>query len=303
MKPIDGMVPVLPTPYDREGHIDALSLRRVVDFCVRRQADAVCLPAYGGEFYKLSEEERTEVVWIAATHADGRIPVIGQANHASQRVAIELAKRMQESGADMVSVAVPRIFGLSEDDILRYFIPIAQSIESPLLIQDFNPGGPTVGADFARRLHEACPNFQYIKLEEPMMGEKVRSILDATDGQVGVLEGWGGMYMLELMPSGICGVMPGVAAFPILNHAFRLYREKRILDAYDVFTRILPFVAFQLQHMELYLNIEKLLLHRLGLLETPLVREAALTMDETTGAYGDFLIDRVIETLNSPFST
>jgi 4-hydroxy-tetrahydrodipicolinate synthase len=297
MDPIEGMVPVLPTPYHRDGHIDAQSLRRVVDFCIERRAAAVCLPAYGGEFYKLSEEERVEVVGIAAAHAAGRISVIGQANHVSQQVAVGLAKRMQERGADMISMAVPRLFGLKEDDLLRHFVPIARSVGLPLLLQDFNPGGPTVGASFARRLQAECPNFQYLKLEEPMMGDKVKAIREATEGRVGVLEGWGGMYMLELIPAGICGVMPGVSGFPVLDRAFRLARAGQPLEAYDLFMKILPFIVFQLQHLELYLTMEKLLLHRLGLLETPLVREAALTVDAATASYGDFLIDRVIELL------
>src|SRR5262249_39113682 len=79
-----------------------------------------------------------------------------------------------------------------------------------VLIQDFNPGGPTVNADFARALVQDCPNFRYLKLEEPLMAPKVRAIREATGDQVGVLEGWGGMYMLDLIPAGICGVMPGL---------------------------------------------------------------------------------------------
>ena len=35
---------------------------------------------------------------------------------------------------------------------------------------------------------------------------KVRTIRAATNGRVGVLEGWGGMYMLDLIPAGICGL-------------------------------------------------------------------------------------------------
>ncbi|MBI4550828.1 MAG: dihydrodipicolinate synthase family protein, partial [Candidatus Latescibacteria bacterium] len=279
MRPIDGIVPVLPIPFDDDGGIDESSLRRVVEFCVDHRASAVCLPAYGGEFYKLSESERVDVVRTAVDQAAGRVPVIGQVNHASQRVAIALARQMQDAGVAMLSMAVPRVFGLGEDDLLRHFIPVARAIDVPLLLQDFNPGGRTVGADFARRLHEACPNFQYLKLEEPMMGEKVKAIIEATGGRVGVLEGWGGMYMMELIPAGICGVMPGVTAFPILDRAYRLARAGRDGEAYDVFIRILPFIVFQLQHLELFLHLEKRLLHRLGLLETPHVREATLTVD------------------------
>ena len=55
--------------------------------------------------------------------------------------------------------------------------------------------------------------------------------------------------------------------------------------------------------MELYLIMEKRLLHRLGLLETPLVREAALSMDKTVTDYGDFLIEQVIEAIGSSDTT
>ena len=100
---------------------------------------------------------------------------------------------------------------------MHYFRAVCQSISVPLLIQDFNPGGATVGADFARRLHTDRPNFRYLKLEESMMAEKVSRILEATRGEIGVLEGWGGLYMMELIPSGICGVMPGVPLLRVLN--------------------------------------------------------------------------------------
>ena len=190
---IDEIVPIVPVPFSDEGRIDEESLRRLVDFCVRREAAALCLPAYGSEFYKLSEPERLDVVRIAAAEAGGRVPVIGQANHASLDVAVGLARRMEEAGADMISMAVPRVFGMGEEDLLRYFRSVCRGIGGPLLIQDFNPGGPTVGASFAQQLYRECPNFRYMKLEDPMMAPRIRSILAATDGQVGVLEGWGGM--------------------------------------------------------------------------------------------------------------
>ena len=295
MNLLTGMVPVLPTPYDYNEGIDAASLCNTVDFAIKHGAAAVCLPAYGGEFYKLSEDERVDVVRIVVNHAAGRVPVIGQANHVSRKVAIDLALKMRACGADLISMAVPRIFGLKEDDLIRHFVPIVQAVELPMLLQDFNPGGATVGASFAKRLHVECPNFRYLKLEEPMMGPKVQAIIEATDGAVGVLEGWGGMYMLELIPSGICGVMPGLTTFPVLNRAFRLARDGQEQAAYETFIKILPFIVFQLQHLELYLNMEKLLLHRMGVIATPVVREAALTVDAKTNAYGAFLIDRVIE--------
>ena len=294
MVQIDGIVPVVPTPFDNYGHIDEEGLRRLVDFCVAGNACAICLPAYAGEFYKLSEQERHDVVRIAVDQAAGRIPVFGQANHPSSRVALDLAHRMEASGVSMISIATPRIFALSEDDLLRYFRTVCQSISVPLLIQDFNPGGATVGADFAQRLHTDCPNFSYLKLEEPMMAEKVSRILEATRGKVGVLEGWGGLYMMELIPSGICGIMPGVPLLRVLNEVYWMRKRGENKQAYTAYQSVLPFIVFTLAHLELFLHVEKRLLKAMGLIASAHVRDATIHLDSHAEAYAEWLIAQVL---------
>lgn len=194
----------------------------------------------------------------------------------------------------MISIAAPRVFALGETDLLRYFRAFCGEVRSPVLIQDFNPGGPTVGPEFGRRLRADCPNFHYLKLEDPLMGARIRAILEATDGQVGVLEGWGGMYLLELVPCGICGVMPGVPLLRPLEAAFRARKEGRDLEACEAYSRVLPFIVFTLQHMELFLHVEKRLLQRMGLIRHATVREATLVLDPDTDRYADWLIEQVL---------
>ena len=67
------------------------------------------------------------------------------------------------------------------------------------------------------------------------MSSKVVAISQATDGKVGVLEGWGGMYMLDLIPSGICGVMPGLAVSDLLAKVFQLATGGDLPGAYEIF--------------------------------------------------------------------
>ena len=164
----------------------------------------------------------------------------------------------------------------------------------PLLIQDFNPGGATVGADFAQRLHTDCPNFRYLKLEEPMMTAKVRGILEATSGEVGVLEGWGGLYMMELIPTGICGVMPGVPLLRVLNEVYWKRKRGEDTQAYAAYQSVLPFIVFTLGHLELFLHVEKQLLKAMGLIASAHVREATIRLDSHTEAYAEWLIGQVL---------
>jgi 4-hydroxy-tetrahydrodipicolinate synthase len=294
---IDGVVPIIPTPFHADETIDFASLQALIDFAIAANCSAICLPAYASEFYKLSDEERIAVAREAVLAAR-RVPVIGQANHAAARLAAKSARDLQAAGVDAVAVAVPRLFGLPEPDIFRYFDTVLSAIEIPLLIQDFNPGGPTLSPQFIADLHRLHPHFRYIKLEEPLMAAKIKAILDATAGEVGVLEGWGGMYLLELIEAGICGVMPGLALADLLSRAFRLAAAGHKQAAYDIFSAVLPQIVFSLQNMELFHHAEKRLLAQRGILPGATVRDLTISPHPIDAAHIDFLNQQILARLD-----
>src|SRR5882757_2083584 len=198
-KELFGVVPIVPTPFTEDEEIDEAALCRLIDFAIAGGIKAVCLPAYASEFYKLSDEERLRVVKIAIEHSAGRIKIVAQSNHPSLKIAIRLAQANVKAGADVISLAVPRIFGLPDSSLRAYLSEFLQSVPgTPVLIQDFNPGGASISAPFIRELMETHPNFKYLKLEEPLCAPKFEDIIRTTEGKVGLFEGWGGLYMLEL---------------------------------------------------------------------------------------------------------
>ncbi len=292
-----GVVPIIPTPFVADESIDFSSLARAVGFAADCGFSGACLPAYASEFYKLSDAEREEVVFSAIAAAKGRLPIVAQANHPSARIAAEVARRYEAAGASLISFAVPRVFPLKEADILAYCRMICRAVSIDVLIQDFNPGGPTVGGDFASALANECPNFRYLKLEEALMGPKIRGIIKATGGRVGVLEGWGGMYLPDLVPSGICGLMPGLGVADILQRVWRLLQADQREPAHRIFERVLPQVLYSLQHSELFLWMEKRLLHKRGIWPEAAchVRHATWTPDRPTLDHGDWLNAQVVE--------
>lgn len=292
---IRGMIPIIPTPFLEDGSIDRDGLAALCEFAVAKQVAALCLPAFASEFYKLSERERLEVVRLAVKAVDGRIPVIGQSNHGSARVAAELARANQDAGASVISVALPRAFAYTPEDHLEFARTVGRAVEVPLLVQDWNPAGPTIDAAFCARLREACPNFRYVKLEEPQMGAKVRAIRAACGDEVRVLEGWGGLYVLELIPAGIGGVMPGLAVIDVLQRVWDLATAGRATEAYEVFAGVHPWLAFTLRSLESHNYLEKDLLVRRGVLRASCVRQPTITVDEESRAYASFLMDRVME--------
>jgi hypothetical protein len=68
------------------------------------------------------------------------------------------------------------------------------------------------------------------------MGAKVEAIFEATHGEVGVIEGWGGLHMLELIPRGISAI----------NRVWQLARQFHREDAYQIFQGIVPQIVHSL---------------------------------------------------------
>jgi 4-hydroxy-tetrahydrodipicolinate synthase len=294
---INGVVPIIPSPFRSDESLDVAGLEALVRFAAVAGCSAVCLPAYASEFYKLSDEERIEVVRHAVRLSSGRIAVIGQVNYAATRLVVKAARVLEAAGVDAIASAVPRLFSSNERDIFRHFDTILSAIRLPLLIQDFNPGGATLTLQFVADLHRLHPHFRYLKLEEPLMAAKVKGIIDATGGEVGVLEGWGGMYLVELIEAGICGVMPGLAISDILVRVFELVAGGRKQAGYEIFVEVLPQISFSLQNMELFHHADKSLLAARGILPDMAVRDLTLTPHETDRAYMVFLNQRILALL------
>jgi len=203
----------------------------------------------------------------------------------------------------VISLAVPRIFGLPEDALKKYLTGFLQSVpDTPVLIQDFNPGGSSISVGFIKNLMEENPNFKYLKLEEPLCASKFEDIIRTTNGKIGLFEGWGGLYMLELIPLGIVGVMPGLAVSDILQKVFSLRKAGESARAFDLFEKVMPQIFFSLQNMELFHYAEKELLMARGILKNSVARQAAYIPDASTKNYIRELNQRIVvltETMHS----
>ena len=297
-KELSGIVPIVPTPFLEDESIDEEALKRLIDFAIGARISAVCLPAYASEFYKLQDEEKLQVVRVAVEHAAGRIQIVGQSNHPSLKVAIKLAQANVKAGANVISLAVPRIFGLPEASLKEYLSEFFQSVpDTPVLIQDFNPGGASLSAGLIKELMDANSNFKYLKLEEPLCAPKFETIIQKTEGKIGLFEGWGGLYMMELAPLGIAGVMPGLAVSDILQKAYKLRKEGDNDRAFTIFEKVMPQIFFSLQNMELFHYAEKELLIARGILTNSRARKAAYIPETSSVSYIEELNQRILKLL------
>jgi dihydrodipicolinate synthase/N-acetylneuraminate lyase len=296
--PIQGVVPILPTPFGSNDELDLQALTALVDFAVEAGSAAIGTPAFGSEFYKLADSERLLVLESVIANAAGRIPVIAQCNHHSPRHAARLASQAEQMGAAAISVALPHPFPVSAADLLTYARTVCDSVSVPVVVQDWFPGGQSVGIQFVLELRKACGNFRYLKLEESGIGSLIRAIRLELGNDVGVLLGWNGMYVPELQPAGACGVMPGLALADVFVRIWQLGAENEWSRAYALFAQISPYLQFSLQTFEQFHHSEKHLLCARGILKSPGVRPVTIELDPDARRYMDNLIIELRPLLN-----
>jgi 2-keto-3-deoxy-L-arabinonate dehydratase len=281
MKSVDlqGVVTVLPTPFNATGEIDIAGLKNIVRFAIARGAGGACTPAYASEFYKLSDSERKLTIETVATEVAGKIPVVACVNHPSTRVAIEMGRFAEKAGADMLCVLVPRTVSLDSDGIFHHFQSIAAAVDLSLMVQDADFTGSGLSTSFLVRMKQEIPAFQYAKIESVLPGQRYSEILKATAGHLRILCGWAGMYMLDALERGVCGVMPGCGLVDVYHSIFTCFKGGHLPEARLLFFRLLPTIVFAMQDIELVNLFDKLMLQARGVIDNPVLREPTRHFD------------------------
>ncbi|XWJ92336.1 dihydrodipicolinate synthase family protein [Phytobacter ursingii] len=88
MKPINGIVPVMLTPFTADEQIDYPALAKLIDWYLEKGVDALFAVCQSSEMQFLSLQERVELARFVVQHVDGRIPVIAS-GHISDDIAAQ----------------------------------------------------------------------------------------------------------------------------------------------------------------------------------------------------------------------
>lgn len=85
MKTINGIVPVMLTPFTADEQIDYPALAKLIDWYLEKGVDALFAVCQSSEMQFLSLQERVELARFVVQHVDGRTPVIAS-GHISDNI-------------------------------------------------------------------------------------------------------------------------------------------------------------------------------------------------------------------------
>ncbi len=294
---IRGVLPVFQTPYHADYTIDFTTLEREIQWLYTQGADGIVMGMVS-ETLRLSGEERKALAEAACRFGrDGGVVIIS-AGAESTHTAVDYARHAESVGADGVMVIPPIAVAVGEDELYRYYAVILEAIKIPVVVQD---ASGYVGRPMSIAMQAALYN-EYgeqvlFKPEATPIGPRLSALRDATGGKAPVLEGTGGIALVDSYRRGIVGTMPGA---DLIDALVALWRALEAGDEERVYQLSLPLsalIAIQ-SSLDSFLAVEKYLLVKRGIFPNALVRgPVGYQLDEETWAEVDRLFALLQEVL------
>jgi 2-keto-3-deoxy-L-arabinonate dehydratase len=283
-KPLSGVVPIAPTPFDEQDEVDDASQKRVLDFLIDAGVDAICILANYSEQFSLTDAEREHLTTLILDHVAGRVPVIVTTSHFSRKVAAERSRRAQQAGAAMVML-MPPYHGATirpdESDIFEFFRGVADVIDIPIMIQDAPVSGVTLSASFLARLAREIDHVQYVKVEVPSAAAKLRELVtQAGDALPGPFDGEESITLLPDLDAGATGTMPSALQPDLLRAIVQRYQAGDRSQATQLYERSLPLILYE--NRQCGLRACKALMQEGGIIACERVRPPMPALDPAT---------------------
>lgn len=288
---LQGIVPVVQTPFDAQGGLDLAGLRRLVQDAIEAGAKGLLAPAVASEVAFLSLPERETVLAEISVAAAGRVPLIVGASSERVGECRHFAEQAVKIGAAAYLVAVPAALYCQPEAIVLFFRNVSTGIELPLIVQDFEVNGPGLTLSLIAELRNEISPLAGLKVETAPAGPKYTAVREACGPDFFIAGGWAVQQFIEALDRGVDAMVPEASMVRVYNAIHRSYDAGRRQMAREIFHALLPILAFTNQELTTSIAFFKRLLVRKGIFATGQMRMPGFVWDEYNSRIADELID------------
>ena len=273
---MQGIFPILLTPFDNNGRIDEESLRSEVQFNLDAGVHGLGL-ALGSELLKMTEEERQCITRIVVDEVRGRVPVVVNTGAQSNVVAALYSRQAEEIGASAV-MCMPPSMGVSGAEMRSYFRAISDAVRVPVWIQDTTY--VVVPAGVIRQIAEESERVRYAKIESAPNPLKVQEAVQQAGHLITIFGGSAGTYFIEELRRGGVGTMPWPSTPEVFVKIWDRWQAGDTTGAQDTFEReLLPILRVSSTGLRMGHAINKEILKRRGVIKSAHVRAPSDPLD------------------------
>ncbi len=129
-----GIIPPMVTPLTVDKMLDDKGLKRLIEYLISGGVHGIFLLGSNGEAPSLTYAVQKELVTKACEYIDNRVPVLVGITDSSFEGSVEMAKHAKISGADVVVVAPPYYFPITEDEMVEYLNTLIPELPLPFML-------------------------------------------------------------------------------------------------------------------------------------------------------------------------
>ena len=129
-----GAATALVTPFDALGRIDFTAFGELIERQISEGIDALVICGTTGESATLTDTERRRCISFAVEKAEARVPIIAGTGSNNAEYAKELSCFASSEGVDGILVVTPYYNKATEKGMEKYYLSIAESATSPIII-------------------------------------------------------------------------------------------------------------------------------------------------------------------------
>jgi 4-hydroxy-tetrahydrodipicolinate synthase len=284
MPTLKGIIAVLPTPFTPDGeNIDIAAVKRLVEISVQDGANALGLFGAGGEFYKISNDEKKLILETVLESANGKLPIMATVTEHATCLAVREAREYEKMGVCAINIFPPHFASPPEMAIVSHILQVAETVETPIMIQHAPQLTGTDTTDDVYQLISRNTNRElYIKVESDPTGPAIKRLMDATDGKYNIVVGNAGIQMYEALIRNACAVMPGAATIRAYSMMYRAFSKGDDAEAFRLHNELLPYINVLGSDIERFVVMEKMILERRGVLDNHVSRNPNVAIDKAT---------------------
>ena len=276
---LEGILPVIPTPFSEDGRVDPVAFENVARFCVEAGAGGLVFPGVASEYDFLTPEEQHTLTTILCDVARGRTPVICGGGKGEPAQIGSNIRAAQKLGAIAAMVLIPRQFSEDVEGALKFMLAVIK--EAPgvdIILQNAPaPTGAGLAPEDVLKIVAASPAIRYVKEEALPSGPRITALQDGAPSHLrGVIGGGGARYVIDEMTRGAVAAMPAAEITDIHVKMWNAFQSGDTETARDLYQRTLPLLVIQLIYR---MRLTKHVLTMRGVLKNSRVRAPLLEFD------------------------
>ncbi|HUV35197.1 MAG TPA: formaldehyde-activating enzyme [Candidatus Desulfaltia sp.] len=196
---LEGVLPAVVTPFDKNEEFNEPVFRDLVDWLIEQGITGIVPCGTTGEFSLMTQAERARVIEVCVDQVNGRVPVIAGTGDTATKLVIDATRHALDVGADAAIVVNPYYMKpKGGKGIYDHYVSIAGAVDIPLVLYNIPVAtNQYIPWQVVEDLVDECSTVRAMKDSSGDL-KYLMSVLEKVGDKIDVVVGWDEVVLAAL---------------------------------------------------------------------------------------------------------